>query len=244
MPRASVLVAAVLVAPSSVDAAPDRTKDAVLLQARATTLSRSSPHEGHVDVRQRMLGCFPRAAHDTDDEEVFQDLTCVSSASRSSSLEPCRSGMPFFRLTLQPEQSYLDCFSFCLSKGLDLAGLVHSERAGRSECRCGATEANRAAWHGGAAPPGLLLPSGSAVPQGSEHCKMLVWQYTGPLEYDALPTVLTELSVGDEAYIDGVAVGVDPHQIAEEDEPGEEFPALDPGTQGNPSLLSAKYAVE
>jgi hypothetical protein len=75
---------------------------------------------------------------------------------------------------------------------------------------------------------------------------MLVWQYTGPLEYDAVPTVLTELSVSDEAYIDGIAVGVDPHQIAEEDEPGEEEdpPEVDPAAQRNLSLLSTKGLCE
>jgi hypothetical protein len=191
-----------------------------------------------------MVGCFPRAAGDTDDRESFQDLTCVSAARRNSSQEPCRSGMPFFRLLMQPDQSYLDCFTFCLSKGLDLAGLVHSELAGGSECRCGATEANKAAWHGEIPPSGLLLPNGSAVPEGSERCKMLVWQYTGPLEDDAVPTVLMELSVSDEAYIDGIAVGLDPHQIAEEDVPEEEIPAVNPGALTNLSLLSTKGLCE
>jgi hypothetical protein len=195
-------------------------------------------------VHQRLAGCFPRAAGDADDAQAFHDPTCVSATSRNSSLEPCRSGMPFFRLALQPEQSYLDCFTFCLSKGLDLAGVMHSELAGASECRCGATEANKAAWHGMAPPPGLLLPICSPLPQGSELCKMAVWQYTGPLEYDGVPTVFMELSLSDQAYIDGIAVGVDPSQIDEEEPPEEEeweqydVPEVDPAAQGNQSLLS------
>jgi hypothetical protein len=73
---------------------------------------------------------------------------------------------------------------------------------------------------------------------------MLVWEYTGPLEDEAVPTVLTELSVSDEAYIDGIAVGVDPHQIAEEDAPDEVIPTVHPDTLANLSLLGTKGLCE
>ncbi|CAK0878591.1 unnamed protein product [Prorocentrum cordatum] len=242
MPRASVLIFASLGAASAADVAPACARDSALLQARATVTN--SPHEGHVRVERQMVGCFPRAAGDMDDQQSFQDTTCVSAARRNSSLQPCRSGMPFFRLPMQKQQSSSDCFMFCLSKGLDLSGLVHSERAGLSECRCGATRANRAAWYELTPPPGLLLPNGSVDPDDNEHCKMLVWQYTGPLEDGAVPTVLTELSTGDEAYIDGIAVGVDPHEITEEDGAGEGTPTVHPDTLANLSLLGVKGLCE
>jgi len=242
MPCTSALIVASLGAASAAGGAPVCARDSALLQARATVSH--SPHEGHVSVEHSMVGCFARPASDTDDQESFQDLTCVSAASRNSSLEPCRSGMPFFRLPMQPQQSYLDCFTFCLSKGLDLSGLVHSDLSGLSECRCGATLANKAAWHGLTPPPGLLLQFGSAVEEDSEHCKLLVWQYTGPLEDEAVPTPLTELSVSDETYIDGIAVGVDPHQITEEDAPDEGVPTVHPDTLANLSLLGTKGLCE
>ncbi|CAK0872214.1 unnamed protein product [Prorocentrum cordatum] len=242
MPRASALIFASLGAASAAGVAPVCARDSALLQARATVSH--SPHEGHVRVERQLVGCFPRAAGDTDDQQNFQDTSCVSAASRNSSLEPCRSGMPFFRLPMQKQQSAADCFMFCLSKGLDLSGLMHSERAGLSECRCGATRANRAAWHELTPPPGLLLPNGSADPEDNEHCKMPVWQYTGPLEDGGVPTVLTELSEGDEAYIDGIAVGEDPHEITEEDGAGEGTPTVHPDTLSNLSLLGAKGLCE
>jgi len=220
------------------------TRDAALLQARSA-LGRS-PHEGRVRIEHRRLGCFPRARGDTDDEESFEDLACISAARRGSAQEPCRSGMPFFRLALQREQSYLDCFTFCLSKGLDLSGVVHSNRTGRSECRCGATEANEAAWHRRKPPAGLLLSAGAAVPQDDERCEVLVWQYTGPLEDKAVPTMLTQLSVGDEAYLDAIAEGMDPGQITEEDDgPAEQAPpAVNLSALAKVSLLSARGVCE
>lgn len=80
------------------------------------------------------LGCFPVYKDDRDAIGELQDMKCAR-AQRG----PCRSGMPFYRLqmTTEPVQQ---CSSFCISKGLDLFGLLGSE------CRCGATQTNGLVW--------------------------------------------------------------------------------------------------
>jgi hypothetical protein len=163
------------------------------------------------------VGCFARAPNDLDDAHVYHDRTCVR-AGHSDAGEPCRSGLPFFRLRLEEGQSHLDCSSFCLSKGLDLSGVVARRASGDElECRCGATAGNLVAWHEKAAPHGLLLPSATLPPEHAR-CEILVWRYTGPLSGGSVPYSRLQLSIDDVAYLDEVADGAD--HVDEEDSPG------------------------
>jgi len=116
----------------------------------------------------------------------------------------CHSGLPFFRLPLQQGQSYLDCFTFCVSKGLDLFGVM--VQSWGSECRCGASAANTAAWKGHRPRVALTLPK-EPLSGGDEKCALLAWKYTGGFEDGGLPWNLNELSGDDLAYVDSIAIG-------------------------------------
>merc|ERR1719265_3131653 len=109
----------------------------MLLPLATWARSLMGPHSGFVNSEFEKLGCFPRDPQDSKDAFVFMDNTC-----RTKGKQRCRSGLPFFRLPLHDGQSFLDCQTFCLSKGLDLAGLVAPEL----ECRCGASRSNAAMW--------------------------------------------------------------------------------------------------
>jgi len=152
---------------------------------------------------------------DPDDPIKFEDRTCVN---LSHSADPCRSGMPFYRFILHSKESYLDCFGFCLEKGLDLSGLIYSPKQKANECRCGATPDNVGVWGSKSPPSDLLLPK-DPLPEDNPNCAaggMLVWAYAGGLEDDAVPFALIEASKTDLKYVHGVAKHKDPDSITEE----------------------------
>eukprot|EP00435_Cladocopium_sp_Y103_P071636 s526_g38.t1 len=95
------------------------------------------------------LGCYD-LGQDDDVASVNVDakeMTCVNWTQES----PCHSGLPFFRM-VSNEMSTETCFEFCLSKGLDLFGLVKGV-----ECRCGASRLNSAVWRDRPPRPGMEL---------------------------------------------------------------------------------------
>jgi len=165
-----------------------------------------------VHVSHTYVGCFPRSIHDVDDHVDFEDTTCVNV---TSGPEPCRSGLPFYRFLMHAKETLLDCFSFCLSKGLDLSGLIYSPLSETDECRCGAKADNQGIWGHASAPKHLILPEES-VPEDDPRCKnggVLVWEYTGGLESGSVPVPLLELSEGDTRYIDGIVGHMDPEHV-------------------------------
>jgi hypothetical protein len=185
-----------------------------------------NPHSAQVDIEHEAVGCFPRAAGDTDNLTQFMDRKCVT-ASNATAGEPCRSGLPFYRLRLMEGQTYLDCFSFCLSKGLDLSGIIALPgQPEHQECRCGASPDNAAAWLGN--PHGLgsdkQLPAEVLAPDAA-HCALHVWRYTGTMVKSGVPFPLLHLSVADEAYMDSVVVGHDINSEEDGLEEEEEEPA-------------------
>merc|ERR1719188_1410858 len=162
------------------------------------------------------------------------DRTCVEAGGGAAAAHgPCRSGLPFYRLRLMEGQTYLDCFTFCLSKGLDLSGVMALPQEGHQECRCGASIENEAAWAGELQQRGSAkqLPA-AALPPGDDHCELNVWKYTGSLENKGVPFPLLQMSVDDEAYIDSIAAG---HNInAEED--GDDVDADDAAEQAQTNI--------
>jgi len=173
----------------------------------------NNPHKGVLDIEYRFLGCYPRSVEDTNAMPIYMDTTCIN----WTKVEPCRSGLPFYRLRLQHGQGFNDCFSFCNSKGLDLSGVMQVgyndpvREIGKSEgeeCRCGASTANTAAWHGNPTPPANKQLPNQPLAIGDKRCKLLVWQYSGGLEMHAMPYPLQQLNVADESYIGSIAVGL------------------------------------
>lgn len=103
-------------------------------------IAKEQPFYGAVDIEYELLGCFPRSEDDPPDEiGELRDLKCKDLKNDTLG---CRSGLPFFRLAVEPSGAVGTCFRFCAAKGLDYFGLT----AGHTECRCGASEANAAVW--------------------------------------------------------------------------------------------------
>merc|ERR1719272_78396 len=121
--------------------------------------------------------------------------------------------LPFYRLPLAQDATAGQCFRFCASKGLDLFGLVGN----RTECRCGASEANAAVWrykHDDDGNQALELDTSIADRSGPSegHCGsgVEVYRYIGWMERPAaggVPWLLMESSPADIAYIDGIVHG-------------------------------------
>lgn len=148
------------------------------------------------------LGCFLRSSEDALTAPQYLDRACMD----LTAPRHCRSGLPFYRLPLQEDQSFLDCLSFCSSKGLDRAGIVSPEH----ECRCGASPSNNV-FTNKKAGHRLLLPP--VMPPGTvdqNNCSVLVWQWDASKSDggDAAQHKLY-LSANDYAYIDSIVEGRD-----------------------------------
>jgi len=193
-----------------------------------------NPYVEKVDLEHKQVGCFPRAKGDPKEKpENFRDPGCVGVGHNETR---CHSGLPFFRLQMQQGQSYLDCVTFCVSKGLDIFGVMVQDWG--SECRCGASTANTAAWKGKRPPTVLMLPE-APLPEGDEKCAMLVWQYSGNFEDGGLPWSLNELSGDDLIYVDSVALGKAVREL-EGDEPA----SPENKTKNKTALLQTKGYCE
>lgn len=123
---------------------------------------------------------------------------------------PCHGGLPFYRMQSNAMTPDL-CSQFCLSKGLDLAGV-----SGGQECRCGASALNSAVWRNHTPRGGLLIQPESLVPEGeAASCVMRVQRFVGPYEDGGIPFGLTRASARDISYVDSIVAG---HDISEETE--------------------------
>lgn len=104
------------------------------------------------------------------------------------------------------------CFSFCLSRGLDLFGITADR-----ECRCGASDLNAAIWHHHTPRRSLRMPAEKiAVETAEGACPLRVFRYTGHFNDQAIPFELTEGTLQDEAYIDSVVLGRRVSDMSEE----------------------------
>eukprot|EP00413_Alexandrium_margalefii_P047934 CAMPEP_0204586642 /NCGR_PEP_ID=MMETSP0661-20131031/47609_1 /ASSEMBLY_ACC=CAM_ASM_000606 /TAXON_ID=109239 /ORGANISM="Alexandrium margalefi, Strain AMGDE01CS-322" /LENGTH=788 /DNA_ID=CAMNT_0051596297 /DNA_START=52 /DNA_END=2419 /DNA_ORIENTATION=- len=153
------------------------------------------------------VGCFDFKAPDgVDGTDDYHDMTCMTWKSE----DLCLSGLPFYSLqdTVMDTQA---CFRFCLSKGMDIFGLL-----GDKTCRCGATALNKEVWHEEVPRPGL--PFNPAMmkkpPQG---CPVKVFRYKGHYEDDGVPSRHWDIKEGDLEYVDSVVTGKKVGEATEED---------------------------
>jgi hypothetical protein len=164
-------------------------------------------HDQESYIGHSLVGCVAVDQAEPDDmaDHTYDDDHC---AAWSSKTKRCRSGLPFYRWRLLEDQGYLDCFRFCLSKGLDVFGTA---RQG-TECRCGASKANARVW---GEPPlaeyydGLVAPSAEDADVtetlAGPSC-VPVWAYTGERDSSGgVPDFLLFLTEQDEWYIRRVA---------------------------------------
>jgi hypothetical protein len=134
-----------------------------------------------------------------------RDTTC---ATWRSFKEKCRSGLPFYRFPVASETPDREsaCQLQCLSKGLDVAGLLSSE------CRCGASKDLKHVW-------GILgesddvfevvdylLPPSTLQGQSAD-CGVHIWEYVGPRGSGGTPITGLDISPLDEQYIRGIITG-------------------------------------
>lgn len=142
-----------------------------------------------------------------------KDTTCVNWAHKS----PCQSGLPFFRMRSN-EMSVEECFEFCLSKGLDLFGLVKG-----AECRCGASRLNRGVWRSADPRPGLELVDSDKIGSCAtdEACPLRVYRWLGPfVSGGSVPEHLMMPRLEESVLVDSVVQGRLLNEGDEEDGPG------------------------
>ena len=139
----------------------------------------------------------------------------------------CRSGLPFFRFLAPP--SCVDCLdrdacqSRCLSKGLDVAGLIE-EDGNPKECRCGASLKLQGVWGSLGVSQGnlrsrnayedkiqsiwYLLPN-SPEEALNNNCALQMWVYADRREEDGSPAQeFVDRSSLEDGYIRGIVAGV------------------------------------
>jgi len=159
------------------------------------------------------VGCFKKAP---DDEGALSatdlhdpaDTRCMNYAGT----ELCQSGVPFYRIHSDLMTPAM-CFTFCVSKGLDISALVDG-----SECRCGATVVNVNIWHRVRAPHHLAFEPArlTQTPRDGE-CEVRVWRYKGHYENGGIPDGLTDILAQDVSYEDSIVAGRSIPEEQEED---------------------------
>ena len=154
-------------------------------------------------------GCFDAQ---TPTVKSLYDKTCVTWRLFD---EKCMDGLPFYRFT--SVEGCSDCLSpsycklQCLSRGLDVAGLI-SQGGVPAECRCGASLSNHAVWSSlknstaNFMSTSYLQPPESRISSG---CNMDVWDFTGPRDDQGYPVtaVTSKRSGQDEDYVQAIVTG-------------------------------------
>lgn len=152
----------------------------------------------------RDLGCWPLDPEDEDGRQdaTFHDRTCVHYKGPGR----CRSGFPFFRFAMPEGMDSRECPRFCMSKGLDMSGIIDIDKKG-FECRCGATMLNAAAWQRRLPRRSVLLDFTAKVAIDSPRCRILVFRYAGHFEHGGLPKSRMGINDHDRDYMMSVALG-------------------------------------
>jgi len=168
-------------------------------------------HVGGEDDDYEEVGCYKREADDVKgtadckDHATAMDKTCMTWPKGSGI---CRSGLPFYRMHSDLMSPAL-CFSFCISKGLDVFGLVDG-----GECRCGATNVNVDVWRRMDPRDNLAFTATGLTPANSNvQCEVRVWRYKGHYEDGSIPSGLVDLTIEDAGYADSIVTG---REIGEE----------------------------
>jgi Astacin (Peptidase family M12A) len=155
-------------------------------------------------------GCFQLEADTglatTQGSSDSRELTCVTWRDFN---RKCKGGLPFYRFSAVagcPDCLDLNyCKLQCVSKGLDVAGMVRDPRSGAAlECRCGASLENVAVWatltdseHSLQAAWYLYPPSESQRIPARVNCQLEIWVFRGQLE----------LPPAESAYIKSIVAG-------------------------------------
>jgi hypothetical protein len=153
------------------------------------------------------LGCFQRLKNDNAvlrDVPSPRDATCANFDTAAEEFNTgtkqprCRSGLPFYRL-IATDMSPGVCQGYCLSKGLDLCGLVEG-----IECRCGATSRVHGLWGMRPLPIHLRFQEEEhQVPIGSD-CDIVAYMYVGELPGHLVPAEQLSRTALDFAYLQAV----------------------------------------
>jgi len=126
----------------------------------------------------QQLGCFKMIGSDSTVTPVLMDTTCATIPSDGLR---CRSGLPFYRMTLGGAvgmtMDWKFCADFCLLKGFHVAGVIDS-----TECRCGAIESQRNLWAMAGDTDRSYLhwqPPWDKVEENDPSCRIVAIQYKG-----------------------------------------------------------------
>lgn len=147
------------------------------------------------------LGCYELSQEDLSSAlpgkvEGVRDVSCSSFGVKDTDKDAlCRSGLPFYRFVINDITPGL-CKDYCLSKGLDLAGVVQNK-----ECRCGATRRVQALWNFRALPTHLhFQPEGKKVSYG-QNCDIIAYKYIDEMNDFSIPERLMARTTFDHAYV-------------------------------------------
>lgn len=147
-----------------------------------------------------VIGCITDSTPTSGSSEY--DYTCMHANGST-----CRDGLPFFS-KIHNEMTASMCFNFCLSRGLDLFGVLSNR-----ECRCGASLINKGVW-GDAEPRGPLRFSTSALEACSAVKKLKIHRFTGSFEA-GMPAIAHNAlyyDVEEVTYIESIVEGKDVHE--------------------------------
>ena len=100
----------------------------------------TSVQKRQLPPKGNFLGCSPLINKSMDFPISYRSKECTSSTDSNV----CKEGFPWYRNV--NVKSAEECYNFCVSKSLDLAGYVKYDD-GRFECRCGASEKSSALFN-------------------------------------------------------------------------------------------------
>jgi len=201
-----------------------------------TDISESPDEVDEVAEKYASIGCFALGATDPG-VGTAADLRDMACKDWKSTAEHCHSGLPFYRMHAD-EVSPSMCYEWCISKGLDIFGIVQGK-----ECRCGASRLDTAAWGHEAPREKLLPPRQWEGPIDSMHCDIMLFRYKGNYIDGAIPEHLIDLVDTDEAYVFAVATGKDPPPSDAETHATEESTHLKPNEDSLPETLKTHDAI-
>eukprot|EP00441_Pelagodinium_beii_P034800 CAMPEP_0197643328 /NCGR_PEP_ID=MMETSP1338-20131121/16686_1 /TAXON_ID=43686 ORGANISM="Pelagodinium beii, Strain RCC1491" /NCGR_SAMPLE_ID=MMETSP1338 /ASSEMBLY_ACC=CAM_ASM_000754 /LENGTH=890 /DNA_ID=CAMNT_0043216573 /DNA_START=54 /DNA_END=2726 /DNA_ORIENTATION=- len=166
-----------------------------------------------LDMKYEELGCYPMSVTDRKvqyqagaPQVTYFDKTCVPKPNEAENIA-CRSGFPWYSWMMPAGMDYLSCANFCLSKGLDLAGVLADTAGIQHECRCGATQVNVGAWNRVLPRSNLLFDATGALPVNDPNCAIMAFRYQGAMEDLGVPFEFQSKDEDDSCYLREVLFG-------------------------------------
>jgi len=140
------------------------------------------------------VGCFDFTKPKALPVDMPYEETCKTWTSN----DMCLGGLPFYA-SVEDGTDPDKCFSFCLSKAMDLFGIQQDGKV----CRCGASALNEIVWHEAAPRPGLAFRPTASNP----NCPIEVYRYAGHYRAGGTPSKYWTFKEGDLQYADSIATG-------------------------------------